>query len=175
MTHPDFRALGTELLYAAQSYLLFTDAETTTAEQRAQRLDSAMGAFRAALAEPQQGAPTDEEVDGWADLAGYIKGSGDHPCGFWVKPDDLGKIARAVLTRYAAQAVPVADAVAAERARWFKAVEWALGTGDSDFTPPDAPHGRYWWRKGLAERCGLRWDGTKWVDAEALPLPEAQP
>lgn len=53
MSHPsDFRALCAELLCAVQSYLLFTDAESTTADQRARRVDDAMSAARAALAAP---------------------------------------------------------------------------------------------------------------------------
>jgi hypothetical protein len=60
-----FRQLCAELLHAVQSYLLFTDVETTTAEQRAKRLDDAMSAVRTALAlahpEPA-GEVTDDEI-----------------------------------------------------------------------------------------------------------------
>jgi hypothetical protein len=51
----DYRALCAELLYAVQSHLLFTDVDTTTAQQRAKRVDDAMNAARAALAQPEPG------------------------------------------------------------------------------------------------------------------------
>ncbi len=212
MTHPDFRALCAELAGCLDDALTFTVSGDT---ERSMRL--LINRARAALSAPQQGAPSDE------DLTRTYQNAYEPA---WQRGEVFGchiDGLRAVLTRYAPQAVPVApssictgcdtprheaitaiangamaccpdcstltvedrnairaikavpvaDAVAAERARWFKAVEWVLGTGDSDFTPPDAPHGRYWWREGLAEQCGIRWDGAKWVDAEALPLPEA--
>ncbi len=165
MTHPaDFRSLCAELVKAL---------EEKWDSPRPNRL--LMDRAHAALAAPQQGAPSDEDWDALVErlwdqyeTAGY-QGERFMYCSDFGTACDL---LRKELASYGAQAVPVADAVAAERARWFKAVEWALGTGDSDFTPPDAPHGRYWWRKELAERCGIQWDGAKWVDAEALPLPK---
>lgn len=57
-----------------------------------------------------------------------------------------------------------AEQVAAERERWMRAVSWALGT-NGDFREQGTMEGRYWWRGELAERAGLRWDGTQWVDA----------
>lgn len=53
MTTPDYRAALAELLAAVQSHLLFTDAETTTAERRARRVNDAMNAARALLAAPE--------------------------------------------------------------------------------------------------------------------------
>ena len=36
-------------------------------------------------------------IENWADLNGFIKGRGYHPCGFWVDTEDLEVIARALL------------------------------------------------------------------------------
>jgi hypothetical protein len=67
MTTPtNYRAALAELLAAVQSHLLFTDAETTTAERRARRVDDAMNAARALLAAPEAvgvSAVTLEQVD----------------------------------------------------------------------------------------------------------------
>ncbi len=53
-------------------------------------------------------------------------------------------------------------ALAAERERWMGAVSWALGT-NGHFNPPSSI-GPYWWRSELAERCGIAWDGERWVN-----------
>ncbi len=174
MTHPtDFRSLCARVLKAEELILPGGGDFWKDHEEEAQALSRLMCDIRAALAVPQQGAPSNicTGCDTPRHEAITAIANGAMAC----CPDCSTLTVEDRNAIRAIKAVPVADAVAAERFRWFKAVEWALGTGDSDFTPPDVPHGKYWWRKELAERCGIRWDGTKWVDAEALPLPEAQP
>lgn len=56
-----------------------------------------------------------------------------------------------------------AAAVQAERAGWMSAVSWALGTA-GEFREQRTTEGRYWWRGELAERCGLFWNGERWMD-----------
>ena len=55
---------------------------------------------RALLAQPAAEEPTDDEVDAWADANDFVQGHGDHPCGFWIKDDDLGMIVRSALARW---------------------------------------------------------------------------
>ena len=56
---------------------------------------------RAALAaKPLVEGPTDEEVEAWADDQGFIRGHGDHPCGFWIDDGDVGALVRAALARW---------------------------------------------------------------------------
>lgn len=50
---PNFRAVLAELLAAINSYHLFTDVETTTAAQRAERMHQATRAAAEALAAPE--------------------------------------------------------------------------------------------------------------------------
>lgn len=89
--------LGGEQATAASSWE--TAKLLADAFERIERLES-QTASRAALAEPEPEGPTDEEVDVWADDNNFVKGHGDHPCGFWVNDDDLGKIVRAALARW---------------------------------------------------------------------------
>jgi len=57
----DTRTALAELLQSIESYSLFTDAETTTAMQRAKRLDDAINAARALLAEAQPAEPGERQ------------------------------------------------------------------------------------------------------------------
>lgn len=52
--------------------------------------------------------------------------------------------------------------LAEENEKLRSAIEWALGVGDG-FDPRKDGEGAYWWRKGLAERAGLRWNGEEYV------------
>lgn len=47
--------------------------------------------------------PTDEEVDVWVDRHGFIRGHGDHPCGFWIDDGDAGALVRAALAHWGNQ------------------------------------------------------------------------
>ena len=99
----DYRALCDELKDAYAWCLeecMRVPAEEDTLIQRA----------RAALAQPEPEVPTDEEVDVWADKNGFVQGHGDHPCGFWVKDDDLGKIVRAALAHWGESTVNSTEA-----------------------------------------------------------------
>lgn len=51
---------------------------------------------------------------------------------------------------------------AVEPDRLMAAITWALGVGDS-FRERNYDEGAYWWRKELAERAGIKWDGTKYI------------
>ncbi len=94
MTHPDFRALCAELVKAL---------EEKWDSPRPNRL--LMDRAHAALAAPQQGAPSDQEL---RELAWKLQSEAKdlETCG-----DVVVQFARAVLTRYGAQAVPVAAAL----------------------------------------------------------------
>ena len=72
----NFRALCAELVAAFNSYHLFTDAETTTAWQRAERVNQAITAAVAALkAEPEGEGPSVEQMYYWALKSIYKYGS----------------------------------------------------------------------------------------------------
>ncbi|MGL4649945.1 MAG: hypothetical protein ACRC1H_11095 [Caldilineaceae bacterium] len=73
-----------------------------------------------------------------------------------------------LMRAYAAQ--EVARAVAAERERWMGAVTWALGS-NGDFREQGTMDGRYWWRGELAERCGISWNGERWINTATAPPP----
>lgn len=54
------------------------------------------------------------------------------------------------------------------------AVNWAMGCSDDDFVKPEnAP--TYWWRRELAKRAGIIYDGQKYVkpepDSSSIPAP----
>ena len=51
-----------------------------------------------------------------------------------------------------------------DAARKRHAIEWALGSRD-DFRAQGTMDGKYWWRGELAERAGLAWSGSEWIDA----------
>ena len=71
-----YRALCAELVAAFNSYHLFTDAETTTASQRAERVNQAIAAADAALkAEPEGEGPSVEQMYYWALKSIYKYGS----------------------------------------------------------------------------------------------------
>lgn len=59
---------------------------------------------------------------------------------------------------------PAQAADALDAARLWDALVWALGAGD-DFPGHDPAKGAYWWRKELAQRAGMEWDGEKFVAA----------
>ena len=64
---------------------------------------------RAALAQPEPEGPTDEEIERFADDAGFVEGHAYDECGFRIH-DEVG-FARAVLARYARPAIePVPNA-----------------------------------------------------------------
>ena len=68
--------------------------------QAKQNTAEAIPLLEAALAQPETEVPTDEEVDAWADQQGFIRGHGDHPCGFWIDDGDTGALVRAALARW---------------------------------------------------------------------------
>lgn len=153
MTHPDFRALCAELVEKID----YTWGDTP------EDVLQLMGRARAALSAPQQGASLRlEQLD---DLCA------EH--GFHYDDDEsldvLRDVISAALTRYGAQAVPVAVG------------EGLPKEGDCDAL------GRCWWftpKEGNIEpfRCadwsfyaGWRQKYTHWLPHWALPLPEAQP
>lgn len=55
---------------------------------------------RALLDQPVEEGPSGEEVDAWADQQEFIRGHGDHPCGFWIDDGDAGALVRAALARW---------------------------------------------------------------------------
>ncbi len=136
----------------------------------------------AALAAPQQGAPSDEELLKayyWACSADMKRQGGltaSDPNGI-AKQLEAQTVAalRAVLTRYGAQGVPVA---VAERL-----------PGEGDCAPwPDDPDTQDWCWAGVVVDGGWEWHQrspgiftfirdayTHWLPHWALPLPEAQP
>jgi hypothetical protein len=61
---------------------------------------------------------------------------------------------------------PAQPAPPAADARYRQALVWALGAGD-DFRLRGDTDGPYWWRRELAQRAGLEWDGEKFIDAAA--------
>jgi hypothetical protein len=166
MSSPDFRAELQLLFDAAKSFV-----EPALGHHRP--WTAALDRARAALAEPQQGAPSDEEWDTLVErlwdqyeTAGY-QGERFMYC------SDFGTacgLLREELTHYGAQAVPVAVA------------ERLPGEGD-------LKDGRCWfwfpydgttyehWVLGDADICtGLECaECTHWLPHWALPLPEAQP
>ena len=121
----------------------------------------------ALLTQPVAEGPTDDEVDAWADANDFVQGHGDHPCGFWIKDDDLGMIVRAALARWGRptpQPVPVSERLP--------------GPEDCD------EQGRCWVfddQLGLPSWTLIRVQGASldsdmhWLPANALPTPEAQP
>lgn len=74
--------------------------------------NQSMAEARAALAQPEPEGPTDEEVNAWADQQGFIRGHGDHPCGFWIDDGDVGALVRAALARWGRpEPIPVTESV----------------------------------------------------------------
>ena len=76
--------------------------------------------------------------------------------------------------------VPEADcgniaAVPAQPDRLYDALCWALGVGD-DWKPRPDGAGPFYWRKELAERAGICWDGSRYVmAAQPVQQPGAEP
>lgn len=140
MTHPDFRALCADLAERLEyriDGLLYTDSDYDLIDRT-----------REALAEPQQGAPSDEElIKAYCDArrAFYFetaKGESDQEDR---KEATIAGL-RAVLASYGAQAVPVAVS------------ERLPGREDLD---PNA----YCWL----------WDGSAWERSNTIPmLPEGR-
>ena len=88
----EFRAMCAELLVLAEESISYR-AQVSEAVNLIDRA-------RALLAQPVAEGPTDEEVDAWADQQEFIRGHGDHPCGFWIDDGDAGALVRAALARY---------------------------------------------------------------------------
>ena len=149
MTHPDFRALCAELLAEVE-------ALNDVIGQEGQADLALIPRARAALAAPEQGAPSDEDL---CDLAApYWDWDGERT--FFGST----AFARAVLARYGAQAVPVA---VAERL-----------PGEGDYHPDnDWCWGWYSWRWRMMDSTCFHQGGeaNHWLPHWALPLPEAQP
>jgi hypothetical protein len=55
---------------------------------------------RAWLQGPETDTPSDQEAEAWADREGFIQGYAEHPCGFWIKDEDVGPLVRAALRRW---------------------------------------------------------------------------
>jgi hypothetical protein len=120
----------------------------------------AVRSARALLAAPEAVGVADEAVEAWADLAGYIKGNGDHPCGFWVEPDDLGKIVRNFAHPApvpVGERLPCAEDCDAEGRCWFHSA------------------GRRWKDWYFLKASAVTDTETHWLPHWALPLPEAHP
>ncbi len=172
MTHPtDFRFLCSrlhELLEdIAKTHQGLDDSELST-------LLHLRGMTLKALAAPQQGAPSDQDL---RELAWKLQAEAkdSETCG-----DVVVQFARAVLTRYGAQAVPVAERL----------------PGEGDCAPwPDDSCATHWCWAGREVDGGWEWaqismfgigsdylgriiaggGWTHWLPHWALPLPEAQP
>lgn len=173
MTHPtDFRALilrmADELDHARQLYLDDRDAKCPLAAEARHAINRADleehlkdwdSKDRAALSAPQQGAPSDEELDA------LLPPSYSTEIVDLFGPEYHRAFARAVLARYGAQVAPVAVAERPwERDGWCDAV------------------GNCWLHDGFAwQRLVVPKDWTKFrpfthsLPHWALPLPEAQP
>jgi hypothetical protein len=93
MTEPDFRALCAELLDCDDGAIFGTDL---------------IARARAALAQPEPVAPTDEEIDDWhgrcADLTRL--GEADHYWAFDLQHDEVAGVVRAALARWGRRAQP---------------------------------------------------------------------
>ena len=160
MANPDFRQLCAEM-EALLGALAFRHLDIASRDEAEHDLAHAVATLceraRAALAAPQQGAPSDLDLmDAYWKGAGLVDvGTGGHI---------LAGI-RAVLTRYAAQAVPVPVADRPwEREGWCDA------------------GGNCWLHDGFAWRLLVVPNGwtkfrpfTHSLPHWALPLPEAQP
>lgn len=171
MTHlTDFRSLCAELASLIETY-----PPTATAYWAARKqgiLDRARTALSTA---PQQGAPSDEEI-----LAAVRHLYGNETAARMGAEDDI-RTARAVLTRYGAQAVPVAvaeklpgegdvlrrnDSATLNIARDD---EWCWGQERSLLTGNAAARWRFMRVSALED------EAVNWLPHWALPLPEAQP
>jgi hypothetical protein len=156
--HPDFRAELQALLNAVH------DLRIESGEPKHGAFRAALDRARTALAAPQQGAPTEEQI-----LA----------CRSWSShgpalDSDLVDFGRQLLTRYGAQAVPVAVA------------KRLPGEGDCMANPRNG-EGLWCWawiqhdpslftgRWRMVRREWLAEEATHWLPHWALPLPEAQP
>ena len=63
------------------------------------------------------------------------------------------------------------DALTKDADRMLSAINWACGTGDSDFSDePTAP--RFWWRKRLTQLAGLTYDRAQCVYVRAARASE---
>ena len=153
MTNP-YRALCAELVDELEDWIAYGDALAIE--------DNLVDRARAALAQPEPEGPTDEEVDAWADQQGFIRGHGDHPCGFWIDDGDAGTLARAAL------------------ARWGRPTPQPVAVSERLPVPEDCDEqGRCWWFDDDDEKwcldtpyMGARllcW--THWLPANALPTP----
>jgi hypothetical protein len=138
MTETNFRALCAELLQPLDEY----DSANPYHEHRA-----LITRARAALAQPEPVAPTDEEICELADDLGIIRGHGGD---LHVSLLDLTPFAESVLTRYARPTIqPVAVSERPwEREGWLDAEGrcWMGHPGDDEFIhswrlcrPEDAP------------------------------------
>ena len=123
----------------------------------------------ALLTQPVAEGPTDDEVDAWADANDFVQGHGDHPCGFWIKDDDLGMIVRAALARWGRptpQPVPVSERLPGPEDCDEQGRCWMFGKVEGD------------WRLISMINPGipkLSYCFSHWLPANALPTPEAQP
>ena len=164
----DFRALCAELVEAWDDlpWEWESDFKGTVAGIHSDLYnDVAVARARALLAEPVAEGPTDDEVDAWADANDFVQGHGDHPCGFWIKDDDLGMIVRAALARWGH---PTPQPVAVS--------ERLPGPEDCD------EQGQCWWYGEGADMFGwtLDTEGASyyrakfWLPANALPIPDAR-
>jgi hypothetical protein len=52
--------------------------------------------------------------------------------------------------------------------RLLSAINWAQGCGDGEFRERKQGEGAYWWRKELADRAGIIYDGEKFVIKAAV-------
>jgi hypothetical protein len=95
MADPDFRALCAELLQLE----LEQPAEYTDWKRRH---NAAIARARAALAQPEPVAPTDEEINVWHDQCADLTrlGEVDHYWAFDLRHDEVAGVVRAALARW---------------------------------------------------------------------------
>jgi hypothetical protein len=175
----DHRALCAELLYAVQSHLLFTDVDTTTAQQRAKRVDDAMNAARAALAQPEPVPPSllrTERRDGpWGEWSALIA----QPVPAPDQPEPVGPTDEELYDLAAEYDGEPVQSMRAALARWGRPAIAPIPVSERlpEADDCDAEGQCWWWHPETDERvacwCYSRGNGTErhWLNATALPLP----
>lgn len=116
MSVPDFRDLCQQFVDAVDQLTSHGDSPNGPGHRLiltvdVDHLEELADSARAELAKPLT-SPGNEEAEAWADRLDFIKGSGDHPCGFWVSTDSIGPLIRAALLHWGltADAQAAADA-----------------------------------------------------------------
>ncbi|MEB3319340.1 MAG: hypothetical protein VKI63_00175 [Cyanobium sp.] len=168
----DFRALCARVLKAEELILPGGGDFWKGYEEEAQALSRLMSDIRAALSAPQQGAPSDEELDALERQCWMATGVSDDSCCEYVF--NHRAFARALLARFGSPApVPVAE-------RLPGAGDCALWPGEAVGEPwcwfgrlTDDDSGAYFEWIQCWPKYGLGNGYTHWHPWWVLPLPES--